>query len=125
MSTLVAARGRRPDSRPGKQIGADTGMAIDTSLATCAGHHPSGHHPSGGRSFRKQRTVNPPIVPTRYNFLYSSSRPALRAAACGGRPRAGSHTTATGQPASPSREVIPHADGRPPVRTQVVSYTNP
>jgi hypothetical protein len=36
---------------------------------------------------REQRTVNPPIVPARYNFLYSSSRPALRAAACGGRPR--------------------------------------
>jgi hypothetical protein len=30
------------------------------------------------------------------------SRPALRAAACGGRPRAGSDTTATGRPASPS-----------------------
>ena len=45
--------GRRPDIRPG-QIAADTGMAIDTSLATCVGHRPS-----GGRSFRKQRTVNP------------------------------------------------------------------
>jgi hypothetical protein len=29
--------------------------------------------------------------PARYNFLYSPSRPALRAAACGGRPRAGGH----------------------------------
>jgi hypothetical protein len=53
------------------------------------------------RSFRKQRTVNPLIVPARYNFLYSSSRrrvcqrarssrlwrrPALRAAS--GRPPA-------------------------------------
>jgi hypothetical protein len=37
------------------------------------------------RWFRKQRTVNPPIA--HYNFLYPSSRPALRAAACGGRPR--------------------------------------
>ena len=34
---------------------------------------------------RKQRTVNPPIA--RNNFLYCSSRPALRAAASGGRPR--------------------------------------
>jgi hypothetical protein len=31
----------------------------------------------------------------------TNSRPALRAAACGGRPRAGSDTTATGEPASP------------------------
>jgi hypothetical protein len=44
---------------------------------------------SGGRSIRRSfRLVN--------NFLYSSSRPALRAAACGGRPRAGSHTTRAG-----------------------------
>jgi hypothetical protein len=57
---------------------ADTGLAIDTSPATCAGHQPSGR-----RSFRKQRTVNPPIAPTRYNFLYSSSRPA-----CGRPPAA-------------------------------------
>jgi hypothetical protein len=48
---------------------------------------------------RQQRTVNPPIVPTRYNFLYSSSRPALRTAACGGRPRAGNDTTVTRRPA--------------------------
>jgi hypothetical protein len=35
--------------------------------------------------------------------LFSTpSRPALRAAACGGRPRAGSDATATGEPASPS-----------------------
>jgi hypothetical protein len=31
-------------------------------------------------STQKQRTVNPPIAPPRYNFLYASSRPALRAA---------------------------------------------
>jgi hypothetical protein len=60
----------------GFQIAADTGMTIDTSLATCAGHQPS-----GGRSFRKQRTVNPLVVRARYNFLYPSSRPALRAPA--------------------------------------------
>ena len=34
-----------------------------------------------------------------------SSRPAPRAAAAGGRPRAGSHTTVTGAPASPARQV--------------------
>ena len=39
---------------------------------------------TGSRSLPKQRTVNPPIVPARYNFLHASSRPALRAAACGG-----------------------------------------
>jgi hypothetical protein len=38
--------------------------AADTRLAMCAGHQPS-----GGRSFRKQRTVNPPMVPARYNLL--------------------------------------------------------
>jgi hypothetical protein len=32
----------------------------------------------------------------------TNSRPALRAAACGGRPRAGSDPTVTGAPASPS-----------------------
>jgi hypothetical protein len=31
----------------------------------------------------------------------TSSRPALRTAACGGRPRAGNDTTAPGEPASP------------------------
>jgi hypothetical protein len=33
--------------------------------------------------------------------FFTPSRPALRAAACGGRPRAGNHTTATGEPVSP------------------------
>jgi hypothetical protein len=41
---------------------------------------------SGQWSFRKQRTVNPLMVPARYNFLYTI-KAALRAAACGGRPR--------------------------------------
>jgi hypothetical protein len=52
------------------------------------------------RSFRKQRTVNPLIVPARYNFLYSSQgRP------CGRPPaalRPGNDTTAAGRPASPT-----------------------
>jgi hypothetical protein len=39
-----------------------------------------------------------PVVTT----FSTTSRPALRAAACGGRPRAGSDTTVTGEPASPS-----------------------
>ena len=68
----------------GHPSGAQT-MAIDTSPASCAGHQPSRR-----RSFRKQRTVNPLMVPARYNFLYSSSRPALRP---------GSDTTVTGEPA--------------------------
>jgi hypothetical protein len=94
VSTLVAGVLLWAAGHPsGPQIAADTGMAIDTSLATCAGHHPSGHHPSGGRSFRKQRTVNPPIVPARYIFVDFSSRSALRP---------GDKTTVTGEPASPS-----------------------
>src|SRR5215216_2596568 len=63
-----------------------------------------------GRSLRKQRTVNPPIVPAPYNFLYSSSRPALRAAAYGGRPRVGNDTTVTGQRTSPSTADDPVAE---------------
>ena len=43
--------------------------AADTRMATCTGHWPSGR-----RSFRKQRTVNPPIVPARKNFLYRAGR---------------------------------------------------
>jgi hypothetical protein len=66
-------------SRP--QMAADSGMALDASVAMCAGHQSP-----GGRSFRKQRTVNPLIVPARYNFLYASSRPACgRPAAALGR----------------------------------------
>jgi hypothetical protein len=66
--------------------------AADTSTATDTSHRPSGRCPAhvagrsgrGGRSIR--RPVNPLTGPTRYNFLYSSSRPALRAAS--GRPPA-------------------------------------
>jgi hypothetical protein len=39
--------------------------AADTSMATYTGHWPSGR-----RSFRQQRTVNPPIAPGHSNFLY-------------------------------------------------------
>jgi hypothetical protein len=61
----------------------------------------AGHRSSGQQWFRKQRTVNPLLASARYNFHYSFSRPARRAAAVGGRPRAGSATTAvTGEPAS-------------------------
>jgi hypothetical protein len=80
------ADGRRLDIRPDHQTAPDTGMATEHSLVTCAGHRPSGRW-----SFRKRRTVNPLTVRTRYNFLYASSRPALRAAACGGRPRPPGH----------------------------------
>jgi hypothetical protein len=57
VSTLVAGVRSAAGYPSGPQIVADTGIAIDTSLATCAGHQPS-----GGRSFRKQRTVNPPLA---------------------------------------------------------------
>jgi hypothetical protein len=49
--------------------------------------HPEPYVAAYRTGCRKQRTVNPLIVPARYNFLYPSSRPALRAAASGGRPR--------------------------------------
>jgi hypothetical protein len=46
-----------------------------------------GHQPSGERSlegpFRKQRTVDPLMVPACYTFLYCSIKADLRAAACG------------------------------------------
>ena len=59
------ASGRRPDTRPGR--------------GHRHGHrHQPGHvcrTPAVQRAVvRKQRTVNPLIAPTRYNFLYSSSR---------------------------------------------------
>jgi hypothetical protein len=61
---------------------------------TAAGWHsawtprpPAGRSGRTGQDAASSRTVNPLMVPARYNFLYSSSRPALRAAACGGRPR--------------------------------------
>jgi hypothetical protein len=41
---------------------------------------------------------SPLMVPARYNFLYCSSRPALRAAASGGRPRAGSAHRSANRP---------------------------
>jgi hypothetical protein len=41
-------------------------------------------------------------VEVRVRSFSTNSRPALRAAACGGRPRAGSDTTATEEPASPA-----------------------
>ena len=43
----------------GREAAADTSMAAYT-----------GHWPSGRRSFRKQRTVNPPIAPGHSNFLH-------------------------------------------------------
>jgi hypothetical protein len=80
VSVLVPPGHRQPDTRPRGPTAADTSMAIESSLSACAGHLPSGR-----RSFRKQRTVNPPIAPARYNFLYSSFKAGLRAAC--GRPR--------------------------------------
>jgi hypothetical protein len=78
-------------------------IAADTGLATRAGHQPSGR-----RSSPKQRTVNPPIAPIRYNFLYASSRPALRAAACDGRPRP---ATASRSPGAAEFEALASSSG--------------
>jgi hypothetical protein len=82
VSTLMVGVRSAAGHLSGRPIAADTGMAIDTSPATCAGHQPSGR-----RSFQKQRTVNPLMVPARYNFLYSSFQGRPRTAAAGGRPR--------------------------------------
>jgi hypothetical protein len=70
VSTLVAGVRSAAGHPSGPHTVADAGMAIDTSPAMSAGHQPS-----GGRSFRKRRTVNPPIDPARHNFLYRA-RPA-------------------------------------------------
>jgi len=70
-------RGMRPDTDPSLRPPQTPGMAINTSLATDAGHQLSGEW-----SFGKQRTVNPLTGPTRYNFLYS-----LKAGPAGGRLR--------------------------------------
>jgi hypothetical protein len=59
--------------------------AADTGLATRVGHQPSGR-----RSFRKQRTVNPPTGATRCKFPCSPAGRRLRAAACGEATLAGS-----------------------------------
>jgi hypothetical protein len=47
-------------------------MAIDSTLAKRAGHQPSGERP-----FRKQRTVNPPMVPAQSNFLTTLMAPVV------------------------------------------------
>jgi hypothetical protein len=62
MSTPVTGVREATGYCPGCQSAVDTGMAIDTSLARCAGHQPSGER-SLERPFRKQRTVNQLIVP--------------------------------------------------------------
>jgi hypothetical protein len=69
----------QPDTRPRVPTAADTSMATESSLSACAGHLPSGR-----RSFRKQRTVNPPTAPARYNFLY----PSFQGRPCGRPPAA-------------------------------------
>jgi hypothetical protein len=83
---------RRPDIRPGPQI-ADTGLAIDTTLAACAVHQPSAQW-----SFRKQRTVFRLV--TTFSALPSSGD--LRAAAA--RPS----SAAEPQMASAPTSVNPH-----------------
>ena len=66
MSALVAGVRAAAGHPAGPEIAADTGLATR-----------AGHQPSGRRSSPKQRTVNPPIVPTRCNFLLGHDyRPA-------------------------------------------------
>jgi hypothetical protein len=72
VSTLVAGVRSAAGHPSEPKIAADTGVAIDTSLATSAGHQPS-----GGQWFRKQRTVNPLVVPA---VGTSSARPQGRPA---------------------------------------------
>lgn len=76
VSTPVAGRRTLAGHQPGASDRRGHRHVTAASVATCAGHSPSGRW-----SFRKQRTVNPLIVPARYNYLYFSSRPALRPAA--------------------------------------------
>jgi hypothetical protein len=52
------------------------------------------------------------ILVSRYNLLASSSSPALRAAASGGRPGVGTDTTVTGEPASLCRIVVSRGEAR-------------
>jgi hypothetical protein len=58
VSALVAGVREAAGHPSGPEIAADTGLAMR-----------AGHRPSGRRSSRKQRTVNPLMVPARYNFL--------------------------------------------------------
>jgi hypothetical protein len=54
-----------------------------------------------GRSMPAFRSVVSVLVSFVGRSFSTSSRPALRAAACGGRPRAGSETTGTGTDLNP------------------------
>jgi hypothetical protein len=85
----------RGEPAPGQRLGED---AMGEDRDACDDEPQS----AAPRNLDEQRTVNPLMVPARYNVLYCSSRPALRAAACGGRPRAGSDTSVTRAAASPS-----------------------
>jgi hypothetical protein len=49
------------------------------------------------------RLVVPLPVSCGEEFLFIPSSPALRVAACGGRPRAGNDTTGTGEPSGSQR----------------------
>jgi hypothetical protein len=59
---------------------------VSMLVPACDGRHIRPGSQIAADTTRKQRTVNPLMVPARYNFLYFSSRPALRAAS--GRPPA-------------------------------------
>jgi hypothetical protein len=74
------ASGRRPDIRPAS----DRPRQQDGHRHE-PGHLPNTGRPEGDRSGRGGRSIRRSLP--RYSFLYSSSRPALRPAAGGGRPR--------------------------------------
>jgi hypothetical protein len=85
MTVEAAAEGPQR-FRPGGGTG--TGRRIpDRSGSTLPGYpvRPQDDLAAHRTGRPKQRTVNPPIALARYNFLYSSSRPALQAA-CGRPP---------------------------------------
>jgi hypothetical protein len=60
-----------------------------------------------GEACRACRSAASALVSFVVRRLSANSRPALWAAACGGRPRAGSDATVTGEPTAPWLEAVP------------------
>jgi hypothetical protein len=81
VSVLVAS-GRSAAGHPSKA--SDRRGSVATRPARP--HVPDTNRPDGSSSGSRGRTVSPLLALTRYNFLYPSARPALRAAS--GRPPA-------------------------------------
>jgi hypothetical protein len=98
------ASGQRYEGRTGPSIGlCETGSQVSSQLSDgpLVGSLTS-DTTSGTRSMLAFRSVVSVLVRFVVRSFSTNSRPALRAAACGGRPRAGSTATGTGAPASPS-----------------------